>query len=363
MKLRIIKALLRKEFTMMRRNPIIPKVIFIMPVMVMLVLPLVANMDVRNVNVAVVDNAHTQLSRRIIRNLGAGEALTVVSVSGSYDDALVSVEDGHADVILTIPPDYTGSETVDIQSNGVNAMKGMLGARYVGQAVRETLKEWGREQGKTLSSAGLYVLYKYNPTLNFKNYMIPALMVVLLIIICGFLPALNLVSEKEDGTIEAMNVTPVTRTEFILSKLIPFWLVGVLVVTVGMAVGWAVYGLMPEGNIGLIYMATILFSLAMSGLGVLIANSSSTMLQSIYVMFAVIIIFQLMSGLFTPINSMPAWAQLITYCIPPRYFIEIMRSVYLRGAVLTDLTIQFIALGGIAIFLCSAAALSYKKRS
>lgn len=363
MKLKILKALLRKEVTMMRRNPIIPKVIFIMPVMVMLVLPMVANMDVKNVNVAVVDNAHTQLSRRIIGNIGAGMALKVSSVSDSYKDALINIENGRADVILSIPHGYTGREQVDIEANGVNAMKGMLGARYVGQSVVETLKEWGREQGQAQPESGLYVLYRYNPTLNFKNYMIPALMVVLLIIICGFLPALNLVSEKEDGTIEAINVTPVSKTEFVLSKLIPFWLVGILVVTVGMLVGWAVYGLVPSGNVGLIYLATILFSLAMSGLGVLIANSSSTMLQSIYVMFAIIIIFQLMSGLFTPIDSMPAWAQLITYCIPPRYFIEIMRSVYLKGAVLNDLTIQFLALGGIAIFLCGAAALSYKKRS
>lgn len=363
MRLRILKSLLRKEFTMMRRNPIIPKVIFVMPVMVMLVIPLVAIMDVRNVNVTVVDNAHTQLSRRIIQDLGVGEALTVQSIVGSYDEALRAVENGESDVILTIPADYTGREKVDVKANGVNAMKGMLGANYVGQSVMETVKQWSREQGAVAVPSDLKVLYRYNPTLNFRNYMIPALMVVLLIIICGFLPALNLVSEKEDGTIEAMNVTPVTGTEFVLSKLIPFWLVGILVVTVGMIVGWAVYGLTPTGNIGLIYLATILFSLTMSGLGVLIANRSSTMLQSIYVMFAVIIIFQLMSGLFTPIASMPEWAQIITLGIPPRYFIEIMRSVYLKGASFGELSAQFATLGGLAALLCCMAAWSYKKRS
>lgn len=193
--------------------------------------------------------------------------------------------------------------------------------------------------------------------------MIPALMVVLLIIICGFLPALNLVSEKEEGTLDAMNVTPVSRLTFVLSKLIPFWIIGLIVVTVGMLVGWLVYGLIPEGNIGAIYLAAILFSLVMSGLGVSIANQSATMLQSIFVMFAFIMIFQLMSGLFTPIGSMPPWAQAITYAIPPRYFIEIMRAVYLKGATVIELRTQYLILAAFSIILLLIASATYKKRA
>lgn len=272
---RILKALLRKEFTLMRRNPLLPKVIFIMPLMVMLVLPLVANLDVKSVKVAVVDNSHTQLSRRIIQNLEAGEAIEIFDVCATYSEALTAVENGQVDVVLSIPADYAPTDKVDIRANGVNAMKGMLGARYVGQSITETLREWSREHGYPTPETALSMVYRYNPTLNFRNYMIPALMVVLLIIICGFLPTLNLVSEKEEGTIDAMNVTPVTKTEFILSKLIPFWIIGIMVVTVGMTVGWAVYGLVPEGNIGLIYMATIIFSIGMSGLGVMIADRKS----------------------------------------------------------------------------------------
>ena len=193
--------------------------------------------------------------------------------------------------------------------------------------------------------------------------MIPALMTVLLIIICGFLPALNLVSEKETGTIEAMNVTPVSRMTFVLSKLIPFWMVGLFVVTIGMLIGWLVYGLVPQGSIGAIYLATILFSLIMSGFGVAIANRSATMLQSIFVMFAFIMIFQLMSGLFTPISSMPQWAQCITYVIPPRYFIEIMRSVYLKGSTVAELWQPYAALLTLAVILSSIAAGTYRKKS
>lgn len=369
MRFPILKALLKKEFTLMRRNPIIPKVILVMPFMVMLVVPLVADLDVKNVNVAVVDNDRSQLSRRMVSDLGAAESVTVAVVCDTHNDAMIVVENGDADVLLTIPVDYSkntvngGNAYVDVEANGVNAIKGMLGAQYVSQSVLGTLQRYKGESGIDMPLPDISVINRYNPTLDFRNYMIPALMVVLLIIICGFLPTLNLVSEKESGTIEAMNVTPVNRWVFVLSKLIPFWIVGLLVVTVGMLVGWLVYGLVPQGSIGAIYLASILFSLVMSGLGVSIANQSSTMIQSIFVMFAFIIIFQLMGGLFTPVSSMPQWAQYITYAVPPRYFIEIMRSVYLKGTSLIELMPQYCALLGFAVSLCTFAAISYKKRT
>lgn len=368
MKLRILKALLRKEVKLMKRNPIIPKIILAMPVMVMLVLPLVANLDVKNVAVTIVDNDHSQLSRRIIADINASETLEIAFVCTTHSEAMKSIEEGKSDLIVTIPPDYcknmqAGMPEIDIEANGVNATKGMLGAQYVSQSVAGTLRDWQIENGIIPPQSNISVINRYNPTLNFRNYMIPALMVFLLIIICGFLPTLNLVSEKETGTIEAMNVTPVSRFIFVLSKLIPFWIIGLLVVTVGMGIGWAVYGLTPEGSIGSIYLATILFSLVMSGLGVVIANKSATMLQSIFVMFAFIMIFQLMGGLFTPIRSMPMWAQYLTFAVPPRYFIEIMRSVYLKGTTITELWLQYTCLGGFALLTCLLAALTYKKRT
>lgn len=368
MNTRILSALLRKEVTLMRRNPIIPKIILIMPLMVMLVVPLVADLDVKNVKVAVVDNDHSIISRRIVSDIDASASLDVEAVCATHHEAILAIEKGDADVLLTIPPGYAAdmadaTPCIDVEANGVNATKGLIGTQYVSQSVAATIARWRSENGITQPSSDISVINLYNPTLDFHNYMIPALIVVLLIIICGFLPTLNLVSEKESGTIDAMNVTPVGRAVFVLSKLIPFWIVGLIVVTIGMTVGWAVYGLTPTGNIGAIYLAAILFSLVMSGLGVSIANQSATMLQSIFVMFAFIIIFQLMSGLFTPISSMPGWAQCITYAIPPRYFIEIMRSVYLKGTPVAELLPQFSALTAFAILFCGIAAISYRKQS
>lgn len=362
--MRILGALLRKEVKLMRRNPIIPKMIVVMPVMVMLLLPLVVTMDVKNAKVAIVDNDRSELSRRVMADMDATEELVVTDVSGSYDEARKNMEEGNSDVILTIPVHWwRDMQALDVEANGVNATKGTLGAQYVTTSVVNTIKQWREEQGMEMEAPAITVSDRFNPTLNFKNFMIPALLIILLIIICGFLPTLNLVSEKESGTIEAMNVTPVGRFTFVLSKLIPFWVTGVCVVTVAMLIGWLVYGLRPEGSVGAIYLAAILFSLIMSGMGVAIANQSATMLQSIFVMFAFIMIFQLMGGLFTPISSMPEWAQMITYVLPPRYFNEIIRAIYLKGATIGDLWVQYLCLAGIAAAICVIAAVSYKKRN
>ena len=227
----------------------------------------------------------------------------------------------------------------------------------------KTLKTLDVEQGIALPEEKVFVQNRYNPTLDYPVYMIPALMIILIIMICGFLPALNLVSEKEAGTIEQINVSPVSRLTFTLSKLIPYWIIGLLVLTLAMVIAWVAYGLVPVGSIWIIYVVTLLFSFVMSGLGVSIANCSSTMQQSMYVMFFFIIIFQLMSGLMTPIDSMPQWAQYITYVIPPRYFIEIMRSVYLKGSMFSELWQDFSMLAVFAVFVCLAAMITYKKQS
>lgn len=364
MNFRILAALLRKEATMMRRNPLLPRVIVLLPLMVLLVVPLIATFDVKNVQVVAVDNDRSQLSRRIIADIDATAELNVIGVAPSYASGMAMVEKGTADVILTVPPHFSRDfSEIDVEANGVNATKGVLGMQYVVASIGGTLRQWRIEQGLPADDAGISVVNRYNPTLSFRNYMIPALMVFMIIIICGTLPALNLVSEKETGTIEAMNVTPVSRMEFVLSKLIPFWAIGMLVVTLGILIGWLVYGLVPVGSIGAIYVAAILLSLIMSGIGVAIANRSSTMLQSIFVMFAVIMVFQLMGGLFTPIGSMPQWAQYITYIVPPRYFNEIVRAVYLRGTTIADLWPQYLSLAVYSVVALLLASLTYRKRT
>lgn len=365
----ILKALLRKEFTLMRKDPLIPRVIIMLPIMVMIVIPLVANLDVKHVEISIVDNDHSQLSRRIVADIDASDYLNVSRYFSTYHEAMTNLEKGNTDVIVTIPADFEKKITendnprIHLAANGVNATKGTLGSAYTASSIGSTLVQWQKQTGIRLPESAVTTQYLYNPTLDFRYFMIPGLMVMLVIIICGFLPALNLVSEKQNGTIEAMNVSPVGKMTFVMSKLIPYWIAGMVVISIGMVIGWAVYGLVPVGNIGAIYVASILFTLVMSGLGLIIANKSETMLQSILVMFAIIMVFQLMSGLFTPISSMPGWARTITYAIPPRYFIEIVRDIYLKGTTMSELTVQYSVLAGMALCLCSIAGITYRKQS
>ena len=339
------------------------------PLMVMLVIPWVTTQDVRHVGVAVVDHDRTAASRRILQKIGASDYYTLYDVADSYASALGALEEGGIDVIVEIPDGFersvaTGTpRKVSISANGVNALKGSLGSQYMVQTVMGTLAELLAEEGVAPSPDLITVQNRYNPTLDYRAYMIPALMIMLLIMLCGFLPALNLVGEKERGTIEQINVTPVGRLTFTLVKLIPYWIIGLAVLTVAMSLAWLVYGLTPVGAVGAVYLAAALFIVTMSGLGVAIANRSDTMQQTMFVMFFFVMIFVLMSGLITPIASMPGWAQAITRLLPPRYFIGIMRAVYLKGTALGELWGDYAALAGFALVFGMSAILPCRKRS
>ncbi|WP_295937327.1 ABC transporter permease [uncultured Alistipes sp.] len=367
--MRTLLVLLDKEFRQFFRNPFLPRMVVAFPLMVMFIIPWVTTMDVHHVGVAVVDNDRSQASRRIITKIASSDYFTLQEVSETYAVSLRTLEEGDVDVIVEIPEDFEkemmeGSpKRLSIAANGVNAVKGNLGSQYVMQTVMQTLSELRAEQGLAPSADLITIQNRYNPTLEYRNYMIPALMIILLVMLCGFLPALNLVSEKEVGTIEQINVTPVSRFTFTLAKLIPFWIMGIAVLVVTMLVAWAVYGLFPIGSFWTIMLAALLFTLTMSGIGVICANYSSTMQQTMFVMFFFIMLFMLMSGLMTPIESMPDWAQKITYAFPPRYFIEIMRSVYLKGTTITELGGSFLGLVISAVVCDLWAALSYRKRA
>lgn len=361
--MRTLLILLRKEFILFSRNKFLPKIAFIFPCVVIFVIPLVATMDVKHVGVSVVSHDNSTLSHNIISDLDASEFFTVTSVK-SYEAALESVERGDVDVILEIPHDFQSNIESGIacmphiSANGVNGTKGSLGSKYVAESVINSIAAFKGVEIPEKSD----VVYLYNPTLEYRNYMIPALMIMLLIMICGFLPALNLVSEKETGTIEQMNVSPVKTSVFVMSKVIPYWIIGIIDLSLAMLIALLVYGLEPAGSLLGIYLAAILFIFVMSGIGIIVANYSTKMSQSMFLMLFIVLVCVLMSGLLTPIDSMPDWAQYLTYALPPRYFIEIMRSLYIKATTLDNLTVQFMALVGFAILTNTLAAITYKKQ-
>lgn len=217
--------------------------------------------------------------------------------------------------------------------------------------------------GMGLPRIGISTQNLYNPHLNYKLFMVPALMVMLLTMICGFLPALNVVGEKEVGTIEQINVTPVSKLTFILAKLIPYWLIGFIVLTICFFLAWLLYGILPVGHFVTIYLFAVVFLFVVSGFGLVISNHSATLQQAMFVMWFFMLILMLMSGLFTPVHSMPEWAQLIAALNPLKYFVEVMRTIYLRGGGIVELLPQLGALMAFAVFFNLWAVRSYRKSS
>lgn len=368
----MIKYLIEKEFKQIRRNPFLPKLIMIFPCMVMLVFPWVANLEVKNINLSIVDSDCTTYSENLVQKIASSGYFHIADNSDTYSEAIESVEKGESDIILEIGSGFEndlvkeGSTKVMISANSVNGTKGGLGSSYLSQIIFDYASEI-RSDILATSNMNMPVTvipqYWFNSHLSYKSFIIPALMVILLSILCGFLPALNIVSEKEIGTIEQINVTPVSKLTFILSKLIPNWIIGFVVLTVCFILAALVYGLEPVGSLATIYFFAMLFVLTYSGIGLLISNYSSTMQQAMFVMFFFSIVFILMSGIFTPVNSMPQWAQAITVINPLKYLIQVMRMVYLKGSTFSSLSTQFYALLSFAVGINTWAVLSYRKKA
>ena len=253
-----------------------------------------------------------------------------------------------------------------VSANAVNGNKGGLGSSYLLTIINNFNDEIrvdlaGSLQRLRVPMFSIITIFRYNPTLVYEFYMIPALMVMVMAMVCGFLPALNIVSEKENGTIEQMNVTPVTKLTFILAKLIPYWVIGYVVTSICILVAHLVWGLTPAGSLLTLYLFFTIFILAISGFGLVISNYAVTVQQAMFMIFFFILTFIFMSGLYTPIQNMPSWAQSISLFSPLRYIIEVLRMVYLKGSSVNELMPQLIALGVFALFFNTWAVLSYRK--
>ena len=201
----------------------------------------------------------------------------------------------------------------------------------------------------------------YNPLMDYNNYFVPGILVMLVTGGGAFLTSLNIVREKEIGTIEQLNVTPIKKHQFILAKLIPFWLLELTVFTVGLGVAILVYGIVPVGHIWLLYCFLGIYMLAILGYGLLISTYADTQQQAMFVGFFFMMIFNLMSGLYTPIDSMPGWAKLLTYLNPVSYFVEVMRMVVLKGSGFPEIRTHILIIAAFAVVLNIWAVVNYKK--
>ena len=344
-----LKYLIQKEFLQIRRNAFLPRLIVMFPIVIMCVMPWVMQMEVKNIVVDVVDIDHTVESQRLVQQIAASNYFIFGGQKATYAEAMKDIEKGRADVILEI----RGGKYL-IAANAVNGTKGSMGSAYLSQIVTSNV---------THHTLNITPLTLYNKGQNYKLYMIPALFAIVMMLMTGFLPTLNIVGEKEAGTIEQINVTPVSKWSFILAKLIPYWLIALFVITVCLLLAWFVYGITPVGPVWLIYVLAMLLALLFSSFGLIVSNYSDTMQQAMFVMWFFVVSIMLLSGLFTPTRSMPQWAYLTTYINPMHYFIDAIRTVFIRGGGLHETAHQVLALAGIGTLMGCWAVQSYKKNS
>ena len=359
-----LKYLIQKEFTQIRRNAFLPRLIVAFPIIIMCVMPWVMNMEVKNVKVAVVDNDRSTLSQQLVHSIEASNYFIFKGQKPTYQAALKEIEKTQTDVVVVIPQDYSRDLTngqppqVLIAANAVNGTKGSIGSAYLSQIVTAQVNPDVAAMQSRVST-----LFLYNKHLDFKLFMIPALFAIVMMLMTGFLPALNIVGEKEAGTIEQINVTPVSKWSFILAKLIPYWIIALFVITVCLLLAWGVYGITSKGSVVLIYLLAMLLALFFSSLGLIVSNYSDTMQQAIFVMWFFVVLMLLLSGLFTPTRSMPSWAYATTYVNPMSYFVEAIRTVFVRGGGLSSIWHQVLTLLGIGSVMAVWAVVSYKKNS
>ena len=349
----MLKYLLQKEFLQIRRNSFMPKIIFIFPIMVMCVMPWVMNQEVKNIRVDVVDIDRTMHSQQLVHQIETSNYFIFNGQKATYQEAMKDIETSKADIILEI---RDGQYL--IAANAVNGTKGSIGSAYLSQIVTAHVMP---NVSAIQSKANTLLLY--NKGQNYKVFMIPALMGILMMMLCGFLPALNIVGEKEKGTIEQINVTPVSKWSFILAKLIPYWIIGLVVLTLCLVLSWLVYGITCQGPLLLVYLLAILLALFFSSFGLIVSNYSDTMQQAMFVMWFFVVCLMLLSGLFTPARSMPDWAYLTTYVNPMHYFVDAIRTVFVRGGTFQSIAHQVLALAAIASIMAIWAVKSYKKNS
>lgn len=377
----VLPYLVQKELKQILRNRLLPIIFVILPLALMNVLPRIATQEVRGIRFVVVDADHSPSSQRLAQRLDASHYLERViptTADGStpafvsHKEAMRLIDSGEADAIVEFAQGYekalmTGTDEtmIHVSVNAVNGMKGSMAAMYITQIAASVPSEVSISSSGAQEAVGVApsLRFLYNPTLEYKIFMIPAIFALILILIVGFLPALNIVGEKERGTMEQINVSPIGKMTFILSKVIPYIIIGLLMTLEALVAARAIHGIAPVGSVVTLMIFVVMFCMLAASIGLIISNYSSTLQQAALTMFFFLVIFILMSGLLTPIASMPRWAQIVTYLNPVRYIIAALRDVFIKGAGFADLLPQFIPLTLYVAAAWTWAIKSYRKNA
>lgn len=367
--MRTIRYIIQKEFIQIFRDKFMPKIIFVVPMLQLLVLSYTATFEIKQTRLAIVDLDHSAESRELSAMFNGSEFFSVTANPMRIADAerLINMRKVHQVLVI---PDGFGREmladhttTIQLITDAVDGSAGALRSAYAQGIIQDYSLKINTELAGRVLRAPLQATWSFwfNPELDYTTFMVPGILVLLVTIIGMFLAGMNVVKEKELGTIEQINVTPVSKIQFITGKLVPFWIIGLFELTIGLILARLVFNIPMLGNIGVIYLVAAVYLVLVLGIGLIISTMSDTQQQSMFISWFFLVLFILMSGLFTPAESMPEWAQNFNKINPIAYFIQVVRLVMLKGSGLADVMVQFLSLVAYAVGAISIAVWRYKK--
>ncbi|MEO9116159.1 MAG: ABC transporter permease [Gemmatimonadaceae bacterium] len=380
-----MRFLLRKEFLQIFRDRTILGMLFIMPVVQLLVLANAVTFDITSARMYVVDRDHSSISRGVVTSLAASDRFVPVESSQSQALADSAMLEGSVNMIVVIPAGFARDlETmrraqVQLVFNAEDGAAAGVMQSYASAILAQYSLDVGAQifpaELMRLTSAGdftpvrgrsvLEVRHRdwYNPALDYRQYMVPGILVILVTIVGSLLTAMNIVREKEAGTLDQLNVTPITRSTFIAAKLIPLWSIAMVDLMIGLIVARLVFHVPMLGSLLLIFVAGTIYLVGALGIGLWISTVVETQQQAMFLTFSLLMVYLLMSGLFTPLRGMPVWAQWASNLNPIAHFVALMRAVLLKGSGVRDVGGHLLALIAIGATVFGVAVRQYRKSS
>jgi ABC-2 type transport system permease protein len=348
-------------------------IIFVVPIVQLVILVEAATMDMKKIDYVVVDQDKSTLSKQIISKFESSPFFTLKKATSSVDEARDLMLRNKADLVVVVPwnfeKDLLARNKTDIQLmiDAINGMSAGLINGYASSIIASFNQEVLNSKGSNaLVSVRQKVIdteytYWYNPQLAFKNYIVPGILTILVTIMGMFLSGLNLVREKEMGTLEQINVTPIKKYQFIVGKLVPFWLIALFDLSFGLLLGKLLYDIPIEGSLLLLFAFASVYLVTALSMGLFLSTISNTQQQVIFLAFFFMLTFLMMSGIFTPAESMPHWAQQVNLVNPIAYFMRVIRMILLKGSGFHDIMKDMIAMGIYSAGILSLAIWRYRK--
>lgn len=368
--MRTIFIILKKEFLQIFRNKAMIPLIFFLPIIQLLILSNAATYEIKNIKFNVVDFDQSSFSRELISKFTASNYFVLNGVSFSVENSEENFKQNKSKLIIYIPRDFEkdfrreGKAKLQLVINAEDGSAAGIINNYASNIIRQfNVDVMVESEIKPEPAPLINVTFAnwYNPELNYKTYMVPGILVVLVTMIGAFLSGMNVVKEKEIGTIEQLNVSPIKKYQFIVGKLMPFWIIGMGELAFGLILGILIFKIPLLGSPLIIFALAAIYLFVVLGMGLLISTLTNTQQQAMFIAWFILVLFILMGGVFTPVESMPEWAQRIAYFNPIAQFNRAMRMIMLKGSGIRDVLPAFYFFTVYAAVMMSLAVWRYRK--